>query len=287
MITIVQNQMQVQIHEMGAQLTSILYKGKEYLWQGDPKYWEGQAPLLFPAIGNYKDNEIKIEGVTRTMDNHGFLRTLEFAVVEHTENKVVMSAVQNEKTLEQYPYEFEVVVVFEIIDSKLHTSYTVKNINDKEMLYSFGLHPAFNCNVNTERAFEKYYVEFPEDTKTDTLLFNEDIRVMLDQTKHISLEEQKMFLKHEMFERTIIFKEITFNEVRLGNTEEGDYLKFTFDGFDIFAMWQPENAPFVCLEPWNGFDGIVQDFNDLEMSPTVQRLSARTEKCYTMDLEIL
>ena len=37
---------------MGAELTSLKdTEGTEYLWQGNPDYWSGQAPVLFPIIG--------------------------------------------------------------------------------------------------------------------------------------------------------------------------------------------------------------------------------------------
>ena len=42
-----------QIDDMGAQLHSLVTKddGFEYLWQGNPDVWYGQAPVLFPVIG--------------------------------------------------------------------------------------------------------------------------------------------------------------------------------------------------------------------------------------------
>ncbi|HFU4208964.1 TPA: aldose 1-epimerase family protein, partial [Streptococcus suis] len=42
----------VQFSELGGQIISIKDKdGIEYLWQGDPTYWSGQAPVLFPICG--------------------------------------------------------------------------------------------------------------------------------------------------------------------------------------------------------------------------------------------
>lgn len=43
----------VQFKTLGGQLTSIKDKdGIEYLWQADPNYWNGQAPILFPICGS-------------------------------------------------------------------------------------------------------------------------------------------------------------------------------------------------------------------------------------------
>ena len=37
--TITQGELAVCIDAAGAQLTSVTWKGREYLWQGDPAYW--------------------------------------------------------------------------------------------------------------------------------------------------------------------------------------------------------------------------------------------------------
>ena len=44
------------IDSMGAQLTSLALNGNEYLWQGDPAVWSGQAPICFPICGGLRDN---------------------------------------------------------------------------------------------------------------------------------------------------------------------------------------------------------------------------------------
>ena len=37
---------------LGAQLESLQSPdGREYLWQRDPKWWSGCAPVLFPMVG--------------------------------------------------------------------------------------------------------------------------------------------------------------------------------------------------------------------------------------------
>lgn len=50
-------QLCVQISAHGAELQSIKNAdGKEFLWQGDPAYWNRRSPLLFPVVcGLWKD----------------------------------------------------------------------------------------------------------------------------------------------------------------------------------------------------------------------------------------
>ena len=40
----------VRVSSIGGQLLSVKKDGKEYLWQGDPAFWEDRAPNLFPYI---------------------------------------------------------------------------------------------------------------------------------------------------------------------------------------------------------------------------------------------
>jgi hypothetical protein len=45
-------------NSIGGALSSIKDKdGTEYLWQGDARYWSGQAPVLFPICGSLRDNK--------------------------------------------------------------------------------------------------------------------------------------------------------------------------------------------------------------------------------------
>ena len=50
-------QLRVQFNSFGGALSSIKdAEGLEYLWQGDPTYWSGQAPVLFPICGSLRED---------------------------------------------------------------------------------------------------------------------------------------------------------------------------------------------------------------------------------------
>ena len=54
--------------------------GTEYIWQGDPAYWSGRNPNLFPIVGALKNGTVSIDGIPYHMDRHGFARNSEFSV---------------------------------------------------------------------------------------------------------------------------------------------------------------------------------------------------------------
>ena len=59
MIELKTEQLSVQFQTFGGALSSIKDKdGIEYLWQGDPTYWSGQAPVLFPICGSVRNDTV-------------------------------------------------------------------------------------------------------------------------------------------------------------------------------------------------------------------------------------
>ena len=56
MKTLSNDKITIQISESGAELTSIVANGTEYLWQADPKFWQRHSPVLFPIVGRVWNN---------------------------------------------------------------------------------------------------------------------------------------------------------------------------------------------------------------------------------------
>ena len=63
-----------EIMETGGTLHSLKWKetGAEYLWQGDPAYWRGQAPNLFPFVGRLfeKAYTLNVQEMVIPIDNY-------------------------------------------------------------------------------------------------------------------------------------------------------------------------------------------------------------------------
>ena len=64
----------VQIAEHGAELQSIKKDGKEYLWQGDAKFWGRRSPVLFPIVGRVWNNKYRHAGNTCLLYTSGIVR---------------------------------------------------------------------------------------------------------------------------------------------------------------------------------------------------------------------
>ena len=70
------------VESYGAELRSVVKGGCEYLWQGDPAYWAGQAPILFPICGRLVEGKYTFEGKTYEMTLHGFARKTAYTLAE-------------------------------------------------------------------------------------------------------------------------------------------------------------------------------------------------------------
>ena len=69
-------------------------------------------------------------------------------------------------------------------------------------------------------------------------------------------ERQRNPTLDELSEYMQIFVEdIAFDWVRLINGKTGNGFEFEFHGYCVFALWSfpGKNAPFLCMEPWQGF----------------------------------
>lgn len=122
------DKLSVSADTFGAELHSIKLDGKEYLWQcGDA--WKRYAPILFPFICSPKDRTYKAGGQEYHMAaNHGFARDSEFAFSGSTKNSLSFTLKDNDVTLAQYPYHFELEVTYSIKGSKVTVTNTVKTL---------------------------------------------------------------------------------------------------------------------------------------------------------------
>ena len=81
----------------GAELKSLVIGGREIMWCGDPAFWGKTSPVLFPAIGNVKNNKTIIDGKEISLTKHGFARDNTFTTVRKKQ-QLAHSAVQSTHT---------------------------------------------------------------------------------------------------------------------------------------------------------------------------------------------
>ncbi|MEG6571275.1 aldose 1-epimerase family protein [[Clostridium] cellulosi] len=242
-----------QIDSKGAELISLKdIFGTEYIWQGDEKYWNRHSPILFPIIGEQKNGQYEYNGKIYSISRHGFARDMEFKVINHTRDRIILALSFDENTLKKYPFNFRLQVTFSLESAVLHVEYLVQNIGDSEMFFCIGGHTGYNVPLMPDEKFEDYYVKFEKHENFNRMLLNEN-GLYSGKTRHF-LDGDSFQLNHSIFDDdAVVPDKLNSKSVSLVSRKTGRGVTVEFPDFDNLAIWSPKgDAPFVCLEPWNG-----------------------------------
>ncbi|ETY74207.1 aldose 1-epimerase family protein [Lactiplantibacillus fabifermentans] len=268
----------VQINEAGAELSSVKSAdGIEYMWQADPKFWGRHAPVLFPIVGRLKDDQYTVAGQSYHMGQHGFARDNDFSVVEHSETKAVLEFTDSSATREVYPFAFRLRLIYELADHELKVGYEVHNPANHDLLFAVGGHPAFNVPLATpEATLANYSVTVaPKGVYSHIPLkapLNDAANATdLDLTKPLALTR-------DLFKDDAIILDLKHQEttLMLGTDMDDHGVAMTIEDAPYVGMWSPypDDAPFVCLEPWWGIADNVDADGQLSHKMGINRLAA-------------
>ncbi|PJI08959.1 MULTISPECIES: aldose 1-epimerase family protein [Clostridium] len=266
----------VEVAENGAELTSLKSKKNEneYIWTADSKYWGRHAPILFPIVGRLKNNQYRINDKVYDLPQHGFARDMKFQVESKSDDKVVFKLLWDEETIKKYPYKFELRVTYVLNGDTIEISYNVKNVDDKDIVFSIGAHTGFNCPVigkqseEDELKFNNYYFEFEKPETVGVSRLNGD-SLLRRNTSPFLYASNIINLDEKLFKQgVLIFKDLNSKSISLKNNKNKSTITVKFDGFPYLGLWSKESgAPFVCIEPWFGhadFEDFNGDFREKE-----------------------
>ncbi|WP_323669612.1 aldose 1-epimerase family protein [Aliarcobacter butzleri] len=236
-----------QIKSFGAELNSLKKcdENFEYIWQANSKYWARHSPVLFPIVGRLKEDSYFYKNKKYSLSQHGFARDKEFEIVQNEADFIEFRLKSDEKSLEFYPFFFELNIGYKLDKNSLIVSYKVKNKSDEKMYFSIGAHPAFNTQVGD-------FLEF-ENIKTTKRYFLDD-KGLIYKNQDLNLENSKLYLDKDLFkDDALVFNDSNIKQITLKNIENRSRVKVKFDNFPYLGIWsKPNDAPFVCIEPWFG-----------------------------------
>ncbi len=261
MITLHNEQLTVTVNTYGAELQTITAaNGTDYLWDGNPAYWKGRAPVLFPICGRLIGGEYRFGGKTYPMAPHGFAKCSEFAVESQSDTAVTLLLCDSEETRAQYPFAFEFRVTYALDGDTLTVAYAIHNPADAPLYASVGSHEAYAC----PEGFDKYEVVFETAEPLHSLLVGAD--GMHRETFEVEAPNGVLALHNGLLDNdSLVFSNLQSRCVTLRNRESGRGVKVAFDGAEKLVFWSKPDAPFMCVEPWcgfpdwAGFDGEFQD----------------------------
>ena len=268
--------LKVKIKSFGAELNSLLKidEDLEYIWQGDSKYWARHSPILFPIVGRLKDDTYFYKNQKYNMTQHGFARDKDFELIKKEADFIEFRLCSDEKTLEIYPFDFELYLSYKLEKNSLIVSYKVINKSNEKMLFSIGAHPAFNWSLKENEKKEDYFLEF-ENIKETKRYFLNDLGLVYDSVD-LKITDNKIALNEELFKNdALVFEDFNIKTLTLKNSKNENFVKLNFENFSYLGIWsKPSGAPFLCIEPWFGVadeENSTQNLEDKKGIITLQK----------------
>ena len=246
MVKITNGKLSAAINEFGAELTSLknIETGKEYIWQGDPAYWEGHAPILFPAVGRVFEDKYLYNGKEYPMPKHGFASIKSYKVTKSSDSSVELTLIQDEETKAMYPFDYSFSILFSLSDESLKVRFQIENKGEKPMYTSSGFHPAFNLEMGSTVEFNK---------EENSVIFYRGETPVTD-TKYSFRENRILDIDNHTFDedKTIAVEIPNSTQVLLKDKTGKVFLKHEFGKNTVVWIWSISGAPYVCIEPWPG-----------------------------------
>lgn len=276
-----------EINNHGAELQSLCCNGKEYLWQGDPQYWGRRAPILFPIVGRLSGDNLRIEGKTYTLKQHGFARDSEF--------KPCADGYMMERSAHpNYPYDFDLFAKYESEGNTLSCKWTVVNRGNNDMHFQIGAHPAFNLpDYNTEDKVHGYLQCF--DSKGEVVIplitnhLDNGLRYGYGTPKTLFNDNAVMAITNESFkDDAILIEGGQVASVTLFDKQGRNVLTVSCPQAEAFGLWAPSKSgcPFICIEPWCGIADRYDFEGDISERQYNHRLAPKESYAFNYSIEI-
>ncbi len=269
--------LKVTIQRNGAELYSIYYKPTqtEHLWQGDEKFWAGRAPILFPIVGMLKNGSIHIKDADYAIPKHGIIRKNDTLRVEQNSPRCVrFTLFTDEKTKEVYPYDFVFSLDYVLEESSIALHFTINNKGREKMYFSLGGHPAFRCPVTDEESYTDYHLQFERSEDFLTHRMNAD-GLLLQAKEEIAKNTSLLPLTENMFDKdALIFTDLQSRKVSLVKNTGEKVLTVDYKDFPHLGLWAKPGAPFICIEPWIGYNDPINATQKIEEKPGMLQLAS-------------
>ncbi len=289
--TIKNEYLQLTVDSFGAQMQSILGRdGCEYLWQGDPAYWGDRAPVLFPFIGRLEGKKYTCLGQAYSMGLHGFAKSSEFTLEQHTDDTLVLTLPSTLATRVIYPWEFVLEITYRLQANQIFIAHRVTNRSDSTMHFALGGHPGFRVPLEDGERFEDYYLEFSHKCRPDRVGLTVDTVLVDGQTAPYPLKGGNILpLRHDLFDTDAIVLQNMAHTVSLKSRTCRRSITVSYPQMPFLGFWHcgHKAAPYVCVEPWSslpGRTGVIEeiscrsDFIHLESGRTYENILTVTVK---------
>lgn len=265
-LTLQNNAVLLTVDTLGAQMMSLRSGEREYLWQGDPRYWQDRAPTLFPFIARLTNDRYRFHGTEYPMTIHGFAAKEEFSVTEQTENSLTLTLFSTPSIKKSYPFDFSFGVTYRLDANTLSISYKVENMGKTVMPFGIGGHPGFRVPLEENKQFTDYCLEFSQVCQPDRVGFTPALFLSGQDSLYPLEDGKRIRLRHDLFHEDAIILKNMDREITLRSDKSGRGVTVTYPQMPYLGLWHmpKTDAPYVCIEPWSSLpsrQNVVEEFS--------------------------
>ncbi len=285
MIAISSGTLTARIDPFGAELQSLTDRqGREHMSSGDPAFWRGRAPLLFPIVGRLNGDTLRVDGRNYPLEKHGFARRSRFDVIRHDAASVLFRLIDSNATRAMYPFAFELDAAFVLKGATLAMTVTVRNPGDTPLPASFGYHPAFAWPL-PDGGPAAHEIIFEQDEPAPLRRVTPEGMIGSD-PKPSPVEGNCFTLSDDLFaDDALVWTDLNSRRLSYG-APDGPHLDIGFPDTPHLGIWTKPDAAFVCIEPWAGHadpEGYTGYFSD---KPGVFDVAPGAARSFRMDVTV-
>lgn len=266
MITIRSAELEVAISETGAELQSVTdARSRDWLWDGDERWWTGRAPLLFPTVGMVAGGIARFGGRDFAMPKHGFARKARFAIVEALDHSATFRLEDSDETRAIYPFAFRLDVTHRLDGAVLETVATVTNSGDAAMPAGFGFHPALRWPLPGTGATSKTQHLLRFDAEEPEPIRGVTPDGLIGPPAPTPIGGDELQLHDSLFAHDALVLDRPNSRGLWYGMPEHPGVRVDFAGLDYLGIWMKPGAGYLCIEPWashaddEGFTGAFAD----------------------------
>jgi galactose mutarotase-like enzyme len=285
-VSISSGKLAAEIDPRGAQLSALRADVNDLLWNGDPNFWAGRAPLLFPIVGVLAGGVYRLGAKAYSLSRHGFARDKNFSLHNSSASSAAFRLSADDSTYAVYPFHFELDVRYELSGAMLSVSTAIRNAGGTDMPASFGYHPGFRWPLPFGQPRASHYIEF--ETDEPGAVRRIDAAGLLTPVRHPTpIADRRLELTDALFQQDVlIFDQIKSRSVSYGS-HQGPRLRIGFPDAAYLGVWTKPGAPFICIEPWHGITDPEGFSGDFMQKPGMQVLKAGEALFAKMDITLL
>ena len=276
-VTLSSDRIECSINPLGAELQRLASKdGREWLWDGDPKWWSGRAPILFPIVGMLAGGAYRWQGRSFELEKHGFARRRVFALAERDASSATFRLNADDETRAVYPFDFELDLGFALTQALTVTA-TVRNRGAGAMPFSFGFHPALRW-PRSDAAFIKF------DQRETGPVWRIDDAGLIDRSELLPGDGSTLWLEDALFtDDAMILRDVASRSLTFSSGDRD--IRVAWDNLPDFGLWTKPGAPYLCIEPWAGFNDPAGFDGELSEKPGIVMLAPGSSWTAAMTIE--